>query len=275
MLVNMSAILQNAQKDGYGVVAPSVFDGESIRVCFEAARELRAPLILNAGGVDLEYIADVTRFYSERFIEVPVALNLDHGNNLKQVTQAIRAGFSSVMIDSSEEPFEKNIEITKQIVEVAHYVGISVEAELGHVGRGSNYEDERSTYLTRVEEAEEFVERTGVDCLAIAVGTAHGLYKGQPQIDFERLKCIRASILVPLVLHGGSSTGDENLSRAISCGVSKINLGTDLVMKGAAAARKVLKRNDAKLAAVIFSGAEGYKSELIRYMRLFRENGRW
>lgn len=275
MLIDMGAILRDAQKNGYGVAAPNVFNGESVRACFEAARELRAPMILDAGGVDLAYIADVTRFYSQRFPEVPVALNLDHGDNLKQVMEAIQAGFSSVMIDHSTAPFEENVAVTAEVVRAAHSVGVSVEAELGHVGRGSNYAKDGVNCLTIPEEASEFVQKTGIDCLAVAIGTAHGPYNGEPRLDLERLDAIRNVVAVPLVLHGGSSTGDENLCNAITHGISKINLGTDLAMAGTAAVRKLLKRSDVRLAALTRTGIEGYKAELMRYLKLFGEESRW
>lgn len=275
MLIDMGTILRDAQKNGYGVAAPNVFNGESVRACFEAARELRAPMILDAGGVDLAYIADVTRFYSQRFPEVPAALNLDHGDNLKQVMEAIQAGFSSVMIDHSTAPFEENVAVTAEVVRAAHSVGVSVEAELGHVGRGSNYAKDGVNCLTIPEEASEFVQKTGIDCLAVAIGTAHGPYNGEPRLDLERLDAIRNVVAVPLVLHGGSSTGDENLCNAITHGISKVNLGTDLAMAGTAAVRKLLKRSDVRLAALTRTGIEGYKAELMRYLKLFGEESRW
>lgn len=275
MLIDMGTILRDAKKNGYGVAAPNVFDGESVRACFEAAKELRAPMVLDVGGVDLAYIADVTRFYSRRFPEVPVALNLDHGDDLRQVMEAIQAGFSSVMIDHSTAPFEENVAVTAEVVRVAHSVGVSVEAELGHVGRGSNYAKDGVSCLTLPEEAVEYVQKTGVDCLAVAIGTAHGTYNGEPKLDLERLDAIRAVVSVPLVLHGGSSTGEENLLNAIAHGISKINLGTDLAMAGTAAVRKLLKRSDVRLGAVARSGIEGYKAELMRYLKLFGEENRW
>ena len=275
MLISMATILKDAKKNGYGVAAPNVFDGESVRVCFEAAKELHAPMIIDAGGVDPEYIGDVVRFYCKRYPEVPVALNLDHGDDLKQVVEAIRAGFSSVMIDSSTAPFEENVAITSEVVKVAHSVGISVEAELGHVGLGNNYAKDGVSHLTLPEEAVEFVKQTGIDCLAVAIGTAHGPYNGVPKLDIERLDAIREAVPVPLVLHGGSSTGDENLQNAIHHGISKVNLGTDLAMAGSNAVRKLLKRDNVRLGAVAQFGIEGYKAELMRYLNLFGEKDRW
>lgn len=276
MLVNMGTILRDALKNGYGVAAPNVFDGESVRACFEAALELHAPMVIDAGGVDLEYIADVTRFYSKKYPEVPVALNLDHGDDLKQVVEAIRAGFTSVMIDCSTASYEDNVRDTAEIVKVAHTVGVSVEAELGHVGKGYNYEKDGVSCLTVPEEAVDYVKRTGVDCLAIAIGTAHGFYTGTPKLDLERLSAIRKVVSIPLVLHGGSSTGDANLKNAVLHGITKVNLGTDLAMAGTNSVKELLAKGDrVRIGALLKSGIEGYKAELMRYQRLFGEENRW
>lgn len=277
MLVEMGTILRDATAQGYGIAAPNVFDGESVRACFEAAFELRAPMVIDAGGnLDIDYIADVVRFYSNRFPQVPVALNLDHGKSYESVARAIRAGFTSVMIDRSQVPFEENVKETAEVVRLAHAVGVSVEAELGHVGQGANYEVDRTSFLTRPEEVVEFAKRTEVDFLAIAIGNAHGLYVGTPQLDLHLLSEIRRVTPIPLVLHGGSSTGDSNLQRAIAGGISKINLGTDLGMAGTKAVQEFLSSNSKpRVGAVTVAGINGYKKELMRYMRLFGEENRW
>jgi fructose-bisphosphate aldolase class II len=277
MLVEMGAILRKATAQGYGIAAPNVFDGESVRVCFEAANELRAPMVIDAGGnLDIEYIADVVRFYSNKYPEVPVALNLDHGKNFESLAKAIRAGFTSVMIDRSQVPFEENVKETAEVVRMAHSVGVSVEAELGHVGQGSNYEVDRTSFLTRPEEVVEFVKRTKVDFLAVAIGNAHGLYVGSPQLDLDLLSEIRNVTPIPLVLHGGSSTGDSNLQNAIAHGISKVNLGTDLGLAGTKAVQEFLSSNSkARVGAVTAAGINGYKAELMRYMKLFGEENRW
>lgn len=273
----MGTILGEATSKGYGVAAPNVFDGESVRVCFEAALELRAPMVIDVGGnLDIEYLADVVRFYSRRFPEVPVALNLDHGRDFETAAKAIRAGFTSVMIDRSTAPFEDNVKETAEVVRMAHAVGVSVEAELGHVGRGANYEVDRQIGLTVPEEVADFAERTGVDCLAVAIGNAHGVYVGTPQLELDRLTAIREVTSIPLVLHGGSSTGDENLKNAIKHGISKVNLGTDLTLAAFNAVKVFVADKDrAWMSAVGKSGMEGFKAELIRYMRLFGEENRW
>ena len=210
----MKTLLDEATKKGYCVPAPSVFNALTIETAFSRAVKVHSPVILNAGGpLDFEFLAETAKFYSRRNPEVPVALNLDHGDDFEQAMRAIRAGFTSVMLDKSSAPFEENIRETKEVVHAAHIVGVSVEAELGCVGFGRLSDDENTDSFTKPEDVDIFIRETGADCLAIAIGTAHGHYKGTPKIDFERLDAIRAVTSVPLVLHGGSSTGEENLKK--------------------------------------------------------------
>ncbi|HVN53300.1 MAG TPA: class II fructose-bisphosphate aldolase [Anaerolineaceae bacterium] len=161
---------------------------------------------------------------------IPAGLVLDHAKTLDQIESALALGFSGVMIDASLAPLEENIAITRRAVELAHAAGASVEAELGHVGGGENEtrDDLSESHFTRVDEAERFVRETGVDALAVSIGTVHGLYRGTPKLDFERLAQIRAACPIPLVLHGGSDTPDPDLRRAIELGIEKINVWTDV-----------------------------------------------
>jgi fructose-bisphosphate aldolase class II len=160
---------------------------------------------------------------------VPAALVLDHAKTLEQVELALELGFSGVMIDASLAPLEENIAITRKAVEMAHAKGAAVEAELGHVGVGLEASvDDQKAHLTRVDEAERFVKETGVDALAVSIGTLHGLYRGKPELDFERIAQLRAVCPIPLVLHGGSDTPDEDIRRAIELGIDKINIWTDV-----------------------------------------------
>jgi len=158
---------------------------------------------------------------------IPAALVLDHAQTLEQIACALELGFSGVMIDASLAPLDQNIELTRQAVELAHSKGVSVEAELGHVGQGDD-EDQHQSPLTRVDEAERFVRETGVDALAVSIGTLHGLYRGTPHLDFERIAQLRAACPIPLVLHGGSDTPDPDIRRAIETGIDKINIWTDV-----------------------------------------------
>ena len=162
---------------------------------------------------------------------MPIVLHLDHGEDFDFIKQAIDLGFTSVMIDASKESLENNIEITKKVVDYAHPRNVTVEAELGHVGAGTNYENHETTdsIYTEVKDVQTFIENTNVDSLAISIGTAHGAYKGTPVLNFERLAEIKQITDVPLVLHGGSSSGSANLNRCATSGIAKINIFTDFL----------------------------------------------
>lgn len=244
MLVTSKEMFEKAREGGYAIPAPNFIDLESLRWHVETAEKLNVPLILPLAeahigeNITLEDAALVGKKYAAA-AKVPVALHLDHGTDPEIIKKAVDLGFTSVMIDASMESFEENVRRTKEIIAYAHARGAVVEAEIGHVGAGENYEnhDESDSQYTTVEEARRFVEETGVDSLAISIGTAHGMYKGIPEINFDRLKEIAAAIDTPLVLHGGSSSGDENLKKCAVNGISKINIFSDLL----AAAMKVLE----------------------------------
>lgn len=234
MLVTGNELLLQAQKNKYAIGAFNVNNMEIIQAIISAAEELNSPVILQAsqGGIKyagIDYIAGLGKI-AGRNANVPVALHLDHGTDFDQVMLCLRHGFTSVMIDGSRFPLKENIEFTKRVVDIAHAVGVSVEAELGKIGGTEDHitVDEREATMTDPEEARIFVEETGVDSLAIAVGTAHGVYRGEPKIDFDRIKAIRELVDVPLVLHGSSGVPEESLRRAISLGISKINIDTDV-----------------------------------------------
>lgn len=291
MIISMGEILNKAKKEGYGVAAPNVFNRETIEACFLAARKLKAPVILDVAAVHGIYeCADLARFYAARYPEVPTAVNLDHGGPYEDIMKAIHAGFSSVMIDRSTLSYEENVREVKEIVKAAHAVGVSVEAELGHVGQGDEYEETRDAGLTKLSEAQSYVEETGIDCLAVAVGTSHGVYKGTPHLEFELLSTLSKEIAIPLVLHGGSGTGDENLAKAVKTGIQKVNLNTDLSEAGKNALRKALAdsapKKDTKatgefapkkmnMQQTIAAGAEGFQKVLEHYMQLFDSQNRW
>jgi fructose-bisphosphate aldolase class II len=292
MIISMAEMLQQAKKYEYGVAAPNVFNRETIEAAYLAAIELKAPIILDVAAVHGIYeCADIARFYERRYPQVPVALNLDHGGPYEYIIQAIHAGFSSVMIDRSTLPYKDNVSEVKEIVKIAHAVGISVEAELGHVGQGYEYEETRNAGLTNPEEAAKYVSETGIDCLAVAIGTSHGVYKGTPHLDFDLLETIKREVTIPLVLHGGSGTGDDNLAKAVKAGIQKVNLNTDISKAGQAALKDALNGTvefaldknatgefapkKLNLQQTIALGVEGYKKELMRYMKLFDSCNRW
>lgn len=283
MIYPMSELMIKAKKEGYGIAAPCVFSLATIQACFEVADEMKAPVIIQAApSRDLEEVGSLFKFYERRFPNAVVATNLDHGRDFESIVRAIRYGYSSVMIDRSELPFEDNLRETAEIVRFAHACGVCVEAELGHVGQAIKYEETRDAGLTRREEAKEFVERTGVDCLAVAVGTSHGIYKGTPKIDFELLEDLAKLLDIPLVLHGGSNTGDDLLNKTVKTGIQKINLATDLNMAGTAAMLEYIEKNkDPKPGEkpVDLPGSEkaskaGYKKMLAHYVSVFGSEGK-
>ena len=237
MLVTSKELFKKAQEGKVAIPAPNFIDLESLRWHVETAERHNLPLILALAeahigeNITLEDAALVGKKYAEE-AKVPVVLHLDHGTTPEVIKKAIDLGFSSVMIDASQDTFEENVRKTKDIIDYAHPKGVVVEAEIGHVGAGENYENHETSdsQYTTVEEAKKFAEETGVDSLAISIGTAHGMYKGIPEINFDRLKEIAAAVDTPLVLHGGSSSGDENLNRCATNGITKINIFSDLLV---------------------------------------------
>ncbi|MBO7535145.1 MAG: class II fructose-bisphosphate aldolase, partial [Victivallales bacterium] len=223
-----------AREKGYALPAFECWNSASIYGAVAAAAEGGFPLILQASPLEYETMggADVLRriaeLYANRF-GVTMALHLDHGSTLEHAQECIEAGFTSVMLDASTAAFEENAVLSRSVVEMAHPKGITVEAELGHVGVGADGATaESDDWLTVPEEAERFVAETGIDCLAVAIGTIHGEYRSTPKLRLERLKAIASLVKGPLVLHGGSGTPWEQLRQAIALGISKINICTDL-----------------------------------------------
>lgn len=186
MLVTMAEIMNRARAVGYGVTAPNVQSEDTVRAVIKVAEDLNAPMIIDVNAFihpDLPWFIQMIRELSE-LSPVPIAINLDHGKTYEDVILGIRSGCTSVMVDRSSLSYEENVEQTKEIVKIAKALGISVEAELGHVGMGSNYEVDGVSNLTEPDQAAKFIQENGVDCLAVAIGTAHGRYKGTPHIDF-------------------------------------------------------------------------------------------
>lgn len=246
MLVSGKELFQDAKRRKYAVGAFNINNMEILQAIVEAAEELQAPVFIQAsqGGIKyagLEYIAGMGIIAAAK-AKVPVALNIDHGTDFNQVVRCIRHGFSAVMIDGSKLPFEENIAVTRKVVEVAHPNDVSVEAELGKI---TGVEDdvavgENEGLYTDPDEAYEFVQRTNCDALAVAIGTAHGVYRGEPKLDFDRLQAIASKIDTPIVLHGASGVPDDAIRKAISLGVTKINIDTELRLAFAQAVRQVL-----------------------------------
>lgn len=233
-LVTVSELLRHAEAGGYAVGAFNCNNMEIVQAIVQAAEAERAPVIIQAsqGAIryaGLEYVAVLALTAAHR-ASVPMAVHLDHGRDFEQIVQCVRAGFTSVMFDGSCYPLEENIRRTRQVVEICRAVGISVEGEIGRIG---GVEDQvsvsdREAMLTDPEEAKQFAEATGVDSLAVAIGTAHGQYKGVPKLDFDRLRAIKQLVSVPIVLHGASGVSDEALRQAVKLGVRKINIDTNI-----------------------------------------------
>lgn len=234
MYVSMKYILEDANKNNYGVIAANVINLELARGIITAAIEENAPIIINIGQGQMqkhgdgEIMAQMIKTIALR-THIPIALNLDHGSIYERITHAFRHGFSSIMIDASQYTYEENVRITRGVVELAHSQGVTVEAELGHVGQANVGDNNNQALYTDPKEALRFVQETEVDALAVAVGTAHGKYpKGlKPKLNFEIIKEIKNATQMPLVLHGGSDSGEENIRRAVECGINKINVCTD------------------------------------------------
>lgn len=229
---SVKELLCKAQKNGYAVPAFNVENMETVQGVIQAAEELNCPVILqttpssvNYAGLDF-FTACVRN--AIRNTRVPVALHLDHGSSYELAARAMKEGYSSVMIDGSRLNFEDNVALTSRVSELGKILGVSVEAELGSVGGKEDGLTSESVLLTNAAEAVEFAERTKVDSLAVAIGTAHGFYKGEPKLDIKRLKEIKAAVDIPLVLHGTSGVPDEIVKECIKNGICKVNYATDL-----------------------------------------------
>lgn len=282
MLVTTKELLEHAQQNKYAVGAFNVNNMEIVQAIIEAAEETQSPVILQAsqGGLKyagVEYIAGLGKIAAQN-ASVPVAIHLDHGTDFEQIMQCIRHGFTSVMIDASKYPLDENIAMTKKVIEVAHAVGVSVEAELGKIG-GTEDDitvSDRDATFTDPEEAKRFVEETGVDSLAIAIGTAHGPYKGEPKLDFDRLENIRKTIDTCIVLHGSSGVPEEALRKAISMGVSKINIDTDVRMAFAKGVKDLLDKKPSEYdpRKIIGPAKEEMKRAIKEKMEIFGSVGK-
>lgn len=250
-VVHLNPVLHAAEQGGYAVGSFSPRCKALIQPILAAAQALQSPLIVQISQKELNRHKLTPKVFADEFyhqvqsqqFSLPVVLHLDHTKEFEVITKAVKAGFTSVMIDASEKPLEENIAITREVVEYAHPRGVSVEAELGRIGTTDYVETENDEELYTVpEEADYFVRQTGIDALAASVGTAHGVYKvRQPKIDYERLMAIRALVSVHLVLHGGSGVPPEMIAGAIRIpggGISKVNIATDLEL----AALDVLNR---------------------------------
>ncbi|MBP3412053.1 MAG: class II fructose-bisphosphate aldolase [Oscillospiraceae bacterium] len=251
MLVNLNDVLKKAQQEHYAVGLFNTTDTDMLEAVIAAAEELRSPVIIGTAEVllpagELKLIAPAIIAAAKR-ATVPVVVHYDHGLTFHRCMEALQLGFSSVMFDGSAGEYDKNIADTCEIVKIAHAFGASVEGEIGHVGQAASEDNLHTDMYTTADEAEAYVKATGVDALAIAIGTAHGVYKTKPQLNLERLCEIRQRIDTPLVLHGGSGLSDEDFRNTVRDGIAKINIFTDLCLAGNRAMKDGLEQGLAYL----------------------------
>ena len=268
MLVNLDYVLKDAQEHKYGVGLFNTTDTDMLEAVISAAEELNSPVIIGTAEVLLPYgelklIAPAMIAAAKR-AKVPVVVHYDHGLTFDRCMEALHLGFTSVMYDGSADPYEKNIADTAEIVKIAHAFGATVEGEIGHVGSADTCDNDAQDMYTRVDEAKAYMEATGVDALAVSIGTAHGAYKSKPKLDFGRLSDIHNAIPVPLVLHGGSGLSDDDFRRAIANGISKINIFTDLCAAGILAGKQSVEKSPLPLGMNTYLGMRNLKVQMMK-----------
>ena len=273
-LVTSEKMLLDAKKDGYAVGAFNVENMEMVKAVIAAAEELNAPVMLQTTPSTVKYgtletFAGIVKAEAAK-TQIPVCLHLDHGNSFELAVQAMKAGYTSVMIDGSHEDFENNIAVTKKVVDVANAFGIPVEAELGKVGGKEDDLEADADTNTDPQEAKEFVERTGVSSLAVAIGTAHGFYVGTPVLDKQRVSAIKEVVDVPLVLHGASGLSEEDVRECVDLGMRKVINTTELRVAYTDAVKKLLEAKpetfDPKKLGVV--AMEAVKEQVIARMKM-------
>ena len=277
MLENMKDMLEKADNGKYAVPHFNINNLEWTRFILEECENLKTPVIIGVSEGAGRYmggfktVADMVKnLISYLNITVPVALHLDHGSSYESCVDAIDSGFTSVMIDASKHNIEENIKITKQVVDYAHAKNVTVEAEVGAVGGEEDGVANELAYA-KVEDAVKLVQETGIDFLAPALGSVHGIYKGEPKLDFERMVKIHELVKLPLVLHGGSGIPDELIKKAISCGICKININTELQIAWSAGVRKFLNEDNKVYdpRKIIKSGENSMKEMIKEKVTLF------
>ena len=251
MLVNLNEVLSDAQKKGYAVGLFNTIDTDMLEAVIAVAEELRSPVVIGTAEVLLPYgelkLIAPSVIEAAKRASVPVVVHYDHGLTFERCMEALQLGFSSIMFDGSAGDEEENVRWTAQLVKIAHAMGASVEGEIGHVGEASTNDGMEESMYTTPQEAVAFVEKTGVDALAVAFGTAHGAYKTKPKLDLELLAQIRKVVDTPLVLHGGSGLSDDDFKNSIKNGIAKINIFTDLCLAGEKGMKEALGEGKAYL----------------------------
>ena len=283
-LISLADGLKHARVHQYALGAFNVLDTHFLRALFAAAKQQRSPFIINIGEVHFKYLSldtlvEAVKYEAARH-DIPVVLNLDHGLHFEAVVQALRLGFTSVMFDGSTLDYEENVRQTREVVKMCHAVGVSVEGELGAVGGdegGALYGHADEAFFTDPAKARDFVDRTGIDALAVAIGNSHGKYKGEPKLDFARLEAIRQQTGLPLVLHGGSGISDADFRRAISLGIHKINFYTGMSQAALAAVDKSMTARDQiydEFAELMLSIEQAITDIVAEQMRIFGSEGK-
>ncbi|MEP7162485.1 MAG: class II fructose-bisphosphate aldolase [Candidatus Moraniibacteriota bacterium] len=285
MLVSVKKLLQGAQEGGYALGAFNTANLETTRAIFEAASELRSPVIIQMTEKTFQYAGSQVMYHLVRniadfsFPEVPYGLHLDHGRNIEVVEEALRIGFKSVMMDASTMSYEENLAATKRIVANAHGRDAEVQAELGNVPYIGEIQDVENMdwedYMTDPEKAEEFVRETGIDTLAIAIGNAHAAFPERPEPDYERLQAIREKVTLPLVLHGASDWTEEKVSRVIGLGISCFNVDTATRTAFLDTLREFLSGSEEKdIRKVLLPAREAFRDAVKKKMEMFGSAGK-
>ena len=279
MLVNLNKVLLPAKKGKYAIGLFNAVNLELARGIIQAAEQTGSPVIMGTAEVLFPYgpLEELSYYLipMAKNAKVPIVIHLDHGLNRETCIKALELGFSSVMYDCSTDPYEENVKKVKEMADIAHSYGATIEGELGHVGdnegssEGSSNLNDPSAYYTDPKQAKDFVDKTGVDALAIAVGTAHGAYKFAPKLDFQRIETIAKLIQTPLVLHGGSGLTDIDFKKAINSGISKINIFTDINIVAVEAALRKFSSINNGIIDLIPAQVEAVKQEVIKKLKLF------
>lgn len=277
MLVNLNDVLKKAQKEHYAVGLFNAPDSDMLEAAISAAEELNSPIIIGTAEVLLPYgelkLIAPGMIAAAKRAKVPVVVHFDHGLTFERCMEALKLGFSSIMFDGSAGDRDKNVDDTREIVRIAHAMGASVEGEIGHVGEADNGDNIDADRYTTVKEAQDYLAATGVDALAIAIGTAHGAYKAKPKLDIDRLREIRANVETPLVLHGGSGLSDDDFRNTIREGIAKVNIFTDLCIAGEEAAKEAVNKKLNYLEMRNFK-VNAIKAAVIKKLLLFGSQGK-
>ena len=282
MLLNMKELLKEANENQFAVPAFNISDYSMFNGVMDISEETKSPVIIEIHPDELSHMSvEAVCGIRERALKskIPVCIHLDHGSTMSQILTAIQCGFTSVMIDGSDLPFDENIKICKEVVALAHSVGVSVEGELGTIGTADVYGEAGADVIvyTDPDNAAVFAEKTGVDALAIAIGTSHGIYPKdvKPKLELELLSRISEKVKVPLVLHGGSNNSDVEIAKAVDLGVSKINISSDIKAAYYEKMREVLKNPEIREPNAIQPPCEeALKKVVLHKIRLFKAEGK-